>query len=85
MFWPPSLIVKLYHERVGWIVPDDRGVGHAGTRRAGGGRPDVVRGRDDEQLLRLGDLASQGIGRIALALPSEGSLPHTPRGQRGRW
>jgi len=35
-----------------------------------------VRGREDEQLLRLGDLASHGIGCMALALPSEVGRPH---------
>jgi hypothetical protein len=29
--------VKLRHERVGRVVPDDRGVGHAAARRVGGG------------------------------------------------
>jgi len=46
------------------------------SRHGGGGRPDVVRGKEDEQLLCLVDLASQGIGRIALTLSSEGGHPH---------
>ena len=37
-----GLVVELCHERVGQIVPDDRGVGHAVTRRAGGGGLGVV-------------------------------------------
>jgi hypothetical protein len=72
-----GLVVKLRHERVGRVVPDDRGVGHAAARRVGGGGPSVVGGRGDEELLRLGDLAGQCIGRITLALPREGSRTHT--------
>ena len=46
-----------------------------GTRRAGGGNPAVGGSREGEELLRVGDLLCQGIGRVALALPVEGSLP----------
>jgi hypothetical protein len=34
-------------------------------------------GGGDEELSRLGDLAGQCIGRIALTLPHEGSRAHT--------
>ena len=33
--------------------------------------------REGEELLCVGDLLGQGIGRVALALPSEGGLPQT--------
>jgi hypothetical protein len=39
--------------------------------------------RGDEELLRLGDLASQGVGRVALALPHESSSAHTSPPLRG--
>jgi hypothetical protein len=55
--------VKLRHERIARVVPDDRG---------GGRGPEVVDGRD-EALLHISDLAGQSIGRIPLALPGEGS------------
>jgi hypothetical protein len=29
---PPSLVVKLGHERIGWVVPQDGGVGKTATR-----------------------------------------------------
>jgi hypothetical protein len=29
---PPSLVVKLGHERIGWVVPQDGGVGETATR-----------------------------------------------------
>ena len=72
-----SLVVKLGHERVGRIVPEDRrGVSHVVAGRVGGCGPDVGRGRKAKGLLRFGDLAGQGIGRISLAFPSDGSLMH---------
>jgi hypothetical protein len=37
-----------------------------------GGRGDVLHLKGVEEVLRLGDTASQGISRGALALPSEG-------------
>ena len=80
----PGLVVELRHERIGRIVPEDNGVSHAGTGRRGvshvgtgrGRGSDVGRSRDAEDLRRLGDLASQGVGRIALALPGDGGLTH---------
>jgi hypothetical protein len=41
---PPSLVVKLSHERVGRVVPQDGGVRHTATRRGGGGGPSIRRG-----------------------------------------
>ena len=38
----PDLVVELRHEWIGQIVPDDRGVGHAVTRRGRGSGPDVM-------------------------------------------
>jgi len=72
-----SLVVKLRHEGISRIVPDDRVGRRAVSRRAGGGGPNVVVGRKDEMLLRVGDLAGQCIGGILLALPSEGSRTYT--------
>jgi hypothetical protein len=63
--------VKLRHEGIGRIVPDDRGGGRAVTRRARGGGANVGVGRKDETLLHVGDLAGQRICGIPLALPSE--------------
>ena len=51
-------------------------VRHIGTSQSRGRGPDVGRGREAKELLRFGNLAGQGIGRIALALPSEGGLTH---------
>ena len=68
--------MELRHEWIGRIVPSDRYVSHAGTGRSRGRGPDVERGREAEELLRFGDLAGQGIGRISLVLPSEGGLTH---------
>ena len=42
---PSSLVVKLGHEWVGRVVPEDRGVRHAGTSRSRGRGPNVERGR----------------------------------------
>ena len=42
---PSSLVLKLGHERVGRVVPDDHGVRHAGTGRSRGRGPNVGRGR----------------------------------------
>jgi hypothetical protein len=55
----PGLVVKLRHQWIGRIVPDDRSGGRVVTRRAEGGGPNVVVGRRDEEMLRLGDLAGQ--------------------------
>ena len=71
-----SLVVKLGQERVGRVVPEDRGVGHAGTGRSRGRGPNVGRGREAEELFYVGDLAGQGISRITLALPGDGGLTH---------
>jgi hypothetical protein len=60
--------VKLRHERIGRVVPDDRSGGRAVASRGGGGGSEVVDGRD-EALLHISDLAGQSIGRIPLALP----------------
>ena len=38
----PGLAVELRHERIGRIVLDDRGVGHAVTHRARGSGPDIM-------------------------------------------
>jgi hypothetical protein len=51
------MVVKLGHERVGRVVPEDRGTRHAVARRARGG-PTIVGGKSDEELLRLDNLAS---------------------------
>jgi hypothetical protein len=51
-------------------------VRHVGTDRSGRCGPNIGRGRKAKKLLCFGDLASQGIGRITIALPSEGSLTH---------
>jgi len=74
--------VELGHERVSRVMPRDRGGGRRavtrpnhGARRAEGGSPAVGGSREGEELLRVGDLLCQGIGSVALALPSEGSLP----------
>jgi hypothetical protein len=84
MFWtPPCLVVQLSHERVGRVVPEDGGVGHVASRRGGGGGRSVLGGGRGEELLRLGDLACQGVGRIALTLPHEGSGAHTSLPLRG--
>ena len=40
----PGLVVELSHERIGRIVPDDRGVRHARTSRSGGCGSDVGQG-----------------------------------------
>ena len=42
---PSSRVVKLGHERVGRVVPEDHGVRHAGTGRSRGRGPNVGRGR----------------------------------------
>jgi hypothetical protein len=76
----PGLVVELRHERISRIMPDDRGVGRTVVR---GGGADVVGGRKGEELLRLGDLAGQCIGCLALALPSEGGCTHTGLARRG--
>jgi hypothetical protein len=73
--------VKLSHERVGRVVPEDGGVGSATSRRGGGSGPNI--GRRGEEVLRLGDLAGQSIGRIALPLPHECSGAHTGLPLRG--
>jgi hypothetical protein len=53
------------------------------SRRGGGGGTGVqARGRG-EKLLGLGDLASQGVGRVALAFPDEGGRAHTGLALRG--
>jgi hypothetical protein len=80
---PPGLVVQLSHERVGRVVPEDGGVGHAASRRVGGGGPSVLGGGRGEKLLCLGDLAGQAVGRISLTLPHEGSRAHTSLPLRG--
>jgi hypothetical protein len=82
MFWtPPGLVVKLRHERVSRVVPEDSGVRHTATRRGRGVGPSRRGGR--EEPLRLGNLASQGVGRFALVLPHEGGRPHPGLPLRG--
>jgi hypothetical protein len=49
--------VKLRHQRISRVVPDDRGGGRAVARRAGGGGAEVVVGGRDEALLHISDLA----------------------------
>jgi len=73
----PSLVVELHHVGVGRIVPDDRS-------RSRGRGPDVRRGWKAEEPLGFGDLAGQGVGRVALALPSESGLTHASPALRSR-
>jgi hypothetical protein len=68
---PPGLVVKLSHERIGRVMPEDCGGRHTATRRGRGRGPANRRGRREEAL-RLGDLTSQGVGRVAFVLPHEG-------------
>jgi hypothetical protein len=75
--------VELSHERVGRVVPEDGGVRHATSRRGGGGGAGVQAPGRGEKLLSLGDLAGQGVGRVALAFPDEGGRAHTGLALRG--
>jgi hypothetical protein len=75
--------VQLSHERVNRVMLEDGGVGHAASRRGRGRGPNVPGGGRGEELLHLGDLAGQGIGRVVLALPHEGSRAHTSLPLRG--
>ena len=79
--------MKLGHEGIVRVVVDGRGVGQtrsgapiAPTRGGGLG---VVGGREAEELLRLSDLASQGVGRCALALLDKGGHTHAGLTLRG--
>jgi hypothetical protein len=65
-------------------VPEDGGVRHAAIRRGRGVGSNVLADGGGEEPLRLGDLASQGIGRFSLVLPHEGGSPHTSLPLRGR-
>ena len=76
-----SLVVKLGHERVGRVVPEDRG-GRRGVsryspraRQAGGDGLAVMGGRRGEELLRFDNLLGQCISCVALR--SECGLPQT--------
>jgi hypothetical protein len=80
----PGLVVELGHEGISRIVPEDRGGGGAVARRAGGGSADVVVGVRGEEVLRFGDLASQSISCIPLALPGQGSRADTGLSRCGR-
>ena len=73
----PGLVVELHHVGVGRIVPDDRS-------RSRGRGPDVRRSLKAEELLDFGDLSGQGVGRVALALPSKSGLTHAGPALRGR-
>jgi hypothetical protein len=79
---PPGLVVELGHERVRRIMPEDGGVVD-GTSGRGRGGTDVPGGGWSKELLRLGDLASQSVGRVALALPHESRRTHTSLAFRG--
>jgi hypothetical protein len=73
--------VKLCHERVSRIVPEDSSVRCTTTRRSRGVGTSRRGGR--EEPLRLGNLTSQGVGRFALVLPHEGGCPHPGLPLRG--
>jgi translation initiation factor IF-2 len=80
--------VELSHERVSRVMPEHRGDGarpgpdcrcgrdaiHA-AHGVGGGGPAVVGRRRGEVLFRRGNLSSDSIGGLALALPREGRFP----------
>jgi hypothetical protein len=80
---PPGLVVKLCHERVSRIVPEDSGMGGAAARRGGGVGSNVPWSGRDEEVLCLSDLAGQGIGCVTLSFPREGCSPNASLPLRG--
>jgi hypothetical protein len=79
--------VELSHERVSRVMPEHRGGGavpgsdcrdavHDAHGVRGGG-PAVVGHRQGEELFRRGNLSSDSVGGLALALPHEGRFPQT--------
>ena len=78
-----GLEVELGDHEVGRVVPGSRsnGRGLTGGRGAGLG-VDGPAGGDAEEVLRLGDPDSEGVGRGALALPGEGSHADPLLGRR---
>jgi hypothetical protein len=91
----PSLKVELSHERVSRVMPEHRGNGagpgsdsrcgrnavHAAHGVRGGG-PAVVARRRGEELFRRGNLSSDSVGGLALALPHEGCFSQTALSRR---
>jgi hypothetical protein len=75
--------VKLRHERVSRIVPEDGGMGRAAARRGGGVGSNVPWSGRDEEVLRLSDLAGQSIGCVALTFPRQGCSPNASLPLRG--
>jgi hypothetical protein len=80
---PPGLVVKLSHERVSRIVPEGGRMGRAAARRGRGVGSNVPWGGRGEEVLRLGDLAGQDIGRVALTFPREGCSANASLPLRG--
>jgi hypothetical protein len=87
--------MELSHERVSRVMPEHRGDG-AGPGSDGrygqdavhtahgvrGGGPAIVGRRRGEELFRRGNLSSDSIGGLALALPHEGLFPQMSLSRR---
>jgi hypothetical protein len=91
----PSLKVELSHERVNRVMPQHRGdgAGSGADGRCGrdavhyahgvrGDDPAVVGRRLGEELFRRGNLNSDSIGGLTLALPQESGFPQTGLSRR---
>jgi hypothetical protein len=88
----PSLKVELSHEGISRVMPEHRGGGvwpgsdgrdvvHDAHGVKGGG-PAVVGHRRGEELFRRGNLSSDSVDGLALALPQEGRFPQTGMSRR---